>query len=206
MENNNEQRPWFFNLNHDGDSAIVRLLHSNPKTIEAVDTHTIEVGGKKKRIKCNGSDCLLCADNNEPSRRIYVHLWDYSDNQEKVWDRTDKILPQLESLFETWGPLNTAVVKITRVGNEFPKYTIATLNPTQFAEPAKELIDKQIAVRYSMKRSNDEIKTFLETGSFPERKPFIPKDEYFKQKDAAKQSTQNSGPFDNLAIQAPRKV
>ena len=52
---------------------------------------------------------------------------------------------------------------------------------------------------FSMKRTEDEIKQFIQTGKFPERKPFIPKDEYMKmtaeQKDAFKAQSDDK-PFD----------
>lgn len=186
MENNNvnvnEQRPWFFNLIKDGDEAVVRILHSNPLTIESADTHRIEVAGKKKRVRCTGDGCPLCANGNQKDHRIYIHLYDYTDNKEKVWDRTDKILPQLNALFESWNPLNSAVIKIKRKGNEFPQYDLIVQNPTGYADVDKSLINKPEAFRYSLKRTNDEIKTFMETGAFPERKAFIPKEEYFKSK------------------------
>ena len=184
------QRPWFFNLKADGDSAIVRLYHSSPKTIETVISHRIEVDGKKKRIRCIGENCPLCANGNIAEEKIYIHLYDYTDNMEKVWERTNKILPQIEELFTAWNPLNTAVVNITRIGNDFPKYKIEPQNPMIYNQIDEKSIDKEVAKMFSMKRTEDEIKQFIQTGKFPERKPFIPKDEYMKmtaeQKDAFK--------------------
>lgn len=207
MAENQEQRPWFFNLINDGDEAVVRILHSNPNTIEIVDTHRIEVDGKRKRIRCNGDGCPLCANANNIDKRMYLHLYDYTDNKEKVWDRTDKILYQLNSLFESWNPLDSAVVKITRHGNEFPKYDVVPQNPMNYAPVDKELIDKPIAIRYSLKRKNEEIAEFITTGKFPERRAYIPKEEYAKMKAEEKTAFKNesapvasaasqSGPFD----------
>ena len=176
-----EQRPWFFNLIKDGDEAIVRILHSNTKTIERVNTHRIEVAGKKKRVKCNGDGCPLCTNGNQVEERIYLHLYDYTDNKEKVWDRTDKIIPQLDELFESWNPLNSAVVKIKRIGDQFPKYEITAQNPTKYAD-VPDLVDKHVANRFMLKRSNEDIAEFMNKGVFPERKPYVPKEEYFKQK------------------------
>lgn len=194
-----EQRPWFFNLMNDGEEATVRILHSSTKSIEKVDTHRIELAGKKKRIRCNGDGCPLCTNGNNVETRIYLHLYDYGDNKEKVWDRTDKIIPQLDKLFESWNPLNTAVVKIKRIGNEFPKYEITPLNPMNFTDVDKALVDKPIANRFSLKRSNEDITAFLNSGEFPERKPYIPKEEYKKMKQAEQQTNEpvdnNDGPF-----------
>ena len=184
MENNQKQRPWFFNLVKDGDEAVVRLLHSTTKTIESVATHRATIGEKTRRFKCNGDGCPFCASGNKPDTRIYVHLFDYTDNKEKVWDRTDKILPQFDKLLESWNPLHTAVVKITRKGNEFPKYDVVAVNPTSYTSVDESLIDQPIAKFYSMKRTNEDLDTFLKTGQLPEKKPFVPKEEYFKNKKA----------------------
>lgn len=185
------QRPWFFNLKANGDNAIVRLLHTNVSTIEKVTSHRAEVDGKKKRIRCIGDECPLCASGNNAEERIYVHLFDYTDNREKVWERTDKILPQLEELFKSWNPLSSAVIKITRVGDAFPKYTIDVQNPVNFAATDAALNDQAVAKMFSLNRKKEEIEEFIKTGKFPERKPFIPKDEYKKLKEEEKAAFKN---------------
>lgn len=183
--NNNEQRPWFFNLNKDGDEAVVRFLHSKPDTIEECDTHTITVGDKRRRLRCNGDDCRMCDDGSDINHRMFIHLWNYTEDREMVWDRTDKIKTQINELFESWTPLNSAVVKIKRIGNEFPKYEITPVNPAQYKEPSEDLVDKQLMFRYTTKRSNEDIDVFLKTGAFPEKKLYVSKDQYKKQKEAA---------------------
>lgn len=183
MPNNEQtQRPYYFNLNNDGDNAVVKILHTSTKTIESIISHKVEVDGKKRRVRCLGENCPLCKSNQQPDNRIYVHLFDYTDNREKVWERTDKILPQLESIEKSWGPLNSAVVRITRKGNEFPKYTIDTLNPMQYTQEIVGKVDEPIAKYYSMNRKAEDIETFMSTGKFPEKKPYVPKSEYFKAK------------------------
>lgn len=184
MSEEQKERIWFFNLNQDGDTAIVRLLHSSVDTIESNLTHKIELDGKKKRIKCIGEGCPFCANDSVVDKRIYVHLYDYTDNKEKVWDRTDKIIPEFQKIQESWGALNTAVVKITRKGNEFPKYEVSIQNPTAFADVPNDLVDKPIAKFYALNRKKEDIETFLLTGKFPEKPKYIPKDEYYKQKNA----------------------
>ena len=170
-ENANTQRPWYFNLRADGDSAIVKLLHTDTSTIEVIKSHRVTIDGKSRRVRCN-EGCPICASGSAAEERIYVHLFDYTDNKEKVWERTDKIIPQLVALQNSWNPLSSAVVKITRKGNEFPKYDIEVQNPMLFQDVASDLIDKPVAKLYSMNRTADEINTYLSTGSFPERKPY----------------------------------
>lgn len=197
------QRPWFFNLKADGDTAVVRLLHSKTDTIERVVLHRVTVGDKQKKVRCVGDGCPLCAANNRADDRIYIHLWDYTDNKEKVWERTDKIIPQLETLYKSWAPLNSAVIRITRKGNEFPKYDIEVQNPMAYDNVDNTLVDKQLAKFYSMKRTADEIRTFLTTGAFPERKEYIPKEEYKKMKEAEKAANVSPSVESTLPVDTP---
>lgn len=197
------QRPWFFNLKADGDTAVVRLLHSKTDTIERVVLHRVTVGDKQKKVRCVGDGCPLCAANNRADDRIYIHLWDYTDNKEKVWERTDKIIPQLETLYKSWAPLNSAVIRITRKGNEFPRYDIEVQNPMAYDNVDNTLVDKQLAKFYSMKRNADEIRTFLTTGAFPERKEYIPKEEYKKMKEAEKATNVSPSVESTLPVDEP---
>ena len=184
MENTQFIRPKYFNLRNDGDTAVVRILHSSTTTIESQLTHRIQLGEKTKRIKCTLQGCPLCAQGNPQENRIYIHLWNYDTSEEQIWDRTDKILPNLMVIERDWKPLYTAVVRITRKGNEFPTYEVTALNPMQYdnAENYKNLIDKPFSKSMSLSRKNEEITEFLSTGKFPEKKKFIPKEEYLKNK------------------------
>ncbi len=175
------QQLQFFNLKEDKATAIVRLLHTGVHTIESQATHSIQVGNKTRKIKCLNEGCPLCAKEIRKDNRIYIHLYDYADNCEKVWDRTDKILPQLVELEGAWGRLCDSVVKITREGNDFPKYTVTAVNPASYTVVPPQLVDVPLARFYSLGRSKADIETFLATGAFPEKKAFIPKEEYLRQ-------------------------
>ena len=199
------QRPRYFNsLKADGDTAVVRILHTTVSSIEVETTHRITVDGKTKRIKCIGEGCPLCFNLNPQEPRIYVHLWNYTNGQEEVWDRTDKLIPQLTKLQESWNPLYSAVVKITRKGNEFPTYTLEPQNPMQYdsMDIYKDKVDKSFSKLFSLSRKKEEIEEYLKTGKFPEKKPYIPKDQYKamkqKEKEAVKTEEPVSPPSDSL--------
>lgn len=203
------QRLRYFNLRNDGDTAIVRVLHSSVSSIETEVTHRIEVDGKTKRIKCIGNGCPLCFGLNPKEPRIYIHVWNYGTQEEEIWDRTDKIIPQLTSIQESWSPLYSAVLKITRKGNEFPTYTIEPQNPMQYdaMENYKDKVDKPYAKLFSLSRKKEEIETFLETGKFPEKKPFIPKDQYKAMKQQEKEAyQQQAAPQQSTTTQQPTET
>lgn len=161
----------YFNLNKKDDSAIVRILHSSVKNIEYAQIHRVTIDGKNKNIKCIRENCPLCNNNgSEASTKIYIHLFDYADNCEKVWVRTDKIINQLKEIEENWGDLSACVLKITRETDDFPKYNVIPVNAAKYAQVNKELIDEKIAYRFYMTRSKDELNEYLKTGVMPPHK------------------------------------
>lgn len=190
----------FFNLNKSGDSAIVRILNTAPDNIEVKDVHRVDVGGKKKVIACLGEKgCPLCNKGIPTKARLYVHLWDYTDNKEKVWDRTPNpnFISSLREIFGSWGDLYNVALRITRDGDEFPKYNVLVMNPREYpANFDKDAIDSKVAYRFSTYRSKDELEQFLKTGVLPDHvkkeSNWIPKEEYKKMKEAEKSNKNNS--------------
>ena len=183
-----ENRIEYFNLRNDGDTAVVRMLHTSTNTIESAKVHWVDVQGKKKNIKCCGENCPICGTNNQPLNRIFIHLIDYTDNnKEKVWSRTDKILSQLSDISNNWGGLINCVLQIKRVGTTFPKYEINVVNPMQFPPiPSQDMVDKKIGYMFYMTRSAQEMMQFYATGVLPahQRAEYVPKQEYANQKNA----------------------
>jgi hypothetical protein len=192
-----------FNLNKKDDCAIIRLYHTSVKTIEHAIIHNIKVNDKKRSIKCIGENCPICKNGNNSIERVYIHLFDYTDNKEKVWVRTDKILSQFETIEKDWGDLSKCVLKITRLTDDFPKYEVSIMPPTSYESINQELIDKSIAYRFYMSRKQDEIDTFLATGEFPirnkeQKQEYIPKSEY--KKDTNTSSSHFSGVYKNINV------
>lgn len=188
MNNNIE----FFNLNHDGDSAIVRILNTTVDEIEVKGVHFIDLQGKKKAVACLGEgNCPLC-DVNQPVSRLCVHLWDYTDNKEKIWNRTpnQNFLNSLNEVVDSWGDLCDSVLKITREGDNFPKYSITVLNPNKYPFPedaiTKDNINEKVSYRLATYRSAEELEEYVRTGFLPDhvkkQSTWVPKDEWVKRK------------------------
>lgn len=167
MENNQfvPDSLGFFNLFADGDTATVRLLHKSVSTVEHAMVHNVLVNGKKNVVKCIGDGCPICVIN-QSFERVYIKLFDYTDNKVKVWVRTNRILSQFQEIENNWGDLSQQVLKITRIGNDFPRYDIQMLNPANFANPNLE-VDKSVAYRFYKTRSAEELNEFLRTGIMP---------------------------------------
>lgn len=185
----------FFYLG-DKQSAVIRILSTSVDKIERGGIHSITCSnGEKKRVRCLGKNCPLCAAGNQASERLFVHLWDYTDNTEKIWNRTanTKFLNSLKAVEADWGPINEAVIRITRDGEQFPKYDVSAINPKQYADVDNDLIDKEVAWMCSTYRSADELDEFLKTGVLPphvkkkkeDSKQYVSKEEWQKQQNSA---------------------
>lgn len=199
----------FFNLFKDGDSAIIRILNTTVDKIETKTVHKISVNGKNKIVPCLGNgNCPLCESISdmegvgEANTRLYVHLWDYTDNKEKVWNRTpnENFLNALRDVEANWGNLTDCVLKITRKGDNFPKYDLLIVNPSKYPMPDNVEVDANVAFRFSSYRSAEELEEYVKTGFLPDHvkknnNTWLPKEEWIKQQkekeNAAKSETKN---------------
>ena len=192
----------FFNLNNDGDSAVVRILNTDVSKIEVKNVHSVHIeDGKKKSITCPGDGCPLCKRGDVPKTRLAVHLWDYTDNKEKIWNRTpnETFLNSLREVVSNWGNLSECVLKISRSGDNFPKYSVTVLPQNKYPMPSSissENIDESVAYRISSYRSVDELEKFVETGVLPDhvkkQSTWIPKEEWVKKKNEEKNQQKNA--------------
>lgn len=163
----------FFNMNNMGDTAVVRLLHTSVNTIERAFVHSVTVDGKKKSVKCVGDNCAICATGAYKNNRAYIRLIDYTDGQIKVWVRTDAILSQFSEIEQNWGNLSQCVLKITRLTQDFPKYSVEIMPPHSYPAFDATDVDKKIAYRFYLSKNADEIGTYVNTGVFPPRQPKV---------------------------------
>ena len=185
----------FFNLNS-GESATVRILSSTVASIERVWVHTVAVGGKNKKFTCiakNSIDeCPLCkaaANGNESvkeaTERLIVHLFDYTDGKEKIWNRTvnANFLANLKQIEDAWGGrICDCVITITRKGADFPKYELMVVNANMYPPLNMEMLDQSVGYRASSYRNSEEYEEFLRTGVMPAHKKtekaYAPKDRF----------------------------
>ena len=160
----------FFRLDKEGDSINARIMHKSVDTIEQFDVHLIQSEGKRKRIKCLGEGCPLCASGAEKQGRIFIHLYDYDHNKHLVWDRTPKILDKLKEIENDWEGLNAVPVKITRDSQEFPTYSVTPLPPKKFDVVDEDTVDVKVSYRCGTYRNEDEMNEYLKTGVMPPHK------------------------------------
>lgn len=187
---NNENSVGFFSLKGDGDEALVRIMHDDLSSLEALSTHNIQVNGKYRRVNCLRespvspmSSCPLCESGNKRSDRLYVHLIEYTKDENgqvaaspKVFDRPISEATVLRNLLNEYGPLSDCLFKIKKNVPNGDKlrttYTYIFANPNVYPEAAYKKIP-DVFKNYSalgravMNKSVEDTKVFLNTGDFP---------------------------------------
>lgn len=142
-ENQNGKTQWL-QLKDDGDSVMVRFLHSNEHDLDVFEVHTVEVDGFNQSVECLGDECPLCKAGNKPSLRIWLQMVDLADNEIKVWSRgVSDIKKILEEIAEN-GNLNERDYKIKRSGKKGS-------TKTQYLFYAKDKCERELPERKNVK-------------------------------------------------------
>ena len=116
----------YFSLKDDNDTAVVRFLYDTVggdsmegKDIDAYVVHQVEIDGKKKYIKClETGDCPLCKANNKAQLKIFLQLYDYTDDKVKVWERGQKFIGFILGYINKYGSLVERQYDVERHGKK----------------------------------------------------------------------------------------
>lgn len=186
----------FFKLKNDGDIALARFNISSTDDLSFATGHTISINGKWMRVSClnpinkfRSADCPLCAANAEgntaisiASKKVYIQmLVSYQDEsgnmtpaEPVVWERPDGFSREIANLLKDFGSLKEHVFKITRNGAAGDMKTTYSINyvplydKPEFIPTDLSAFDNFNIARHSYwEKTEDEIRTYLETGSFP---------------------------------------
>ena len=192
MQNENSQfnnDVEFFTLVNDGDEAIVRFLHDSTATFNIMTVHTVQVGGKWRKVNCirepqDPTDvCPLCASGNNISNRFFIHMLVYKRDEKgqlvakpAVWERSFSYATKLKSLLDEYGPLSGELFKIKRngaKGSMDTTYDILYCSPKVYDGSQYPLVDNPFGGwtelgTIVMNKDGVAMNTYLATGSFPE--------------------------------------
>ncbi len=126
---NRGPRVGYFTLKQDRDQAIVRFMIDSPDDFDIVAGHRMMINGFNRMVNCVRDihdpveSCPLCTAGKKLEYRIYIHLIEYTRDEEgkivatpKVWERSTAYINTLTNLLNEYGPLSDNVFKITRNG------------------------------------------------------------------------------------------
>lgn len=123
----------FFTLKDDGDIAQVRLLYTEPdgSDMDFYLVHQIEteVNGRKVRkyVSClavdedgrmHKDDCPLCKAGVKTQEKLFLQLYDETDDKLKVWERGKNFVGKIVSFLNRYGSLVERPIEIERKGKK----------------------------------------------------------------------------------------
>lgn len=181
----------YFSLADDGDEATVRFIYNSDSEFDIETVHVIEVEGKQRRVSClrTGTEplhvCPLCESGNRVYDKMFVKLIQYvSDEsghivaQAKVWERPAYFSKTLKDFSKEYGSLSENVFKIKRQGKKGDTkttYNILFANPMIYkpeiyVKDFSAFKDFELNKFFFTEKTADEMREFLETGKFSDKK------------------------------------
>lgn len=141
-------RVGFFALKNDGDEALVRFMHDSTADFDIVTTHRVMIDGRTRAVNCIREArepidaCPLCAAGKPLQQRFYIHLIEYTKNEQgqvvatpKVWERSTAYIGTLKGYIDEYGPLSNVLFKVRRqgaAGSMDTTYNITFANPNVY--------------------------------------------------------------------------
>lgn len=148
QSNPDRPRVGFFALKNDGDEALVRFMHDSTADFDIVTTHRVTVDGRMRAVNCirEARDpidkCPLCAASKPLQQRFYIHLIEYTKDEQgrvvatpKVWERSTAYISMLKGYIDEYGPLSEVLFKVRRqgaAGSMDTTYNITFANPNVY--------------------------------------------------------------------------
>lgn len=145
---NQGPRVGYFSLKNHGDEALVRIMHDSTDSFDMLVVHQHQVNGKWRNINCLRApsdpiaNCPFCAAEKPLKSKIYIHLIEYTKDENgtvvgtpKLWERPASYVDTLKNLLDNYGPLSEHLFKIKRngvAGDMQTSYNIMYAPPTMF--------------------------------------------------------------------------
>lgn len=118
MKQYNEERyGGLFRLVNDGDSADVIFLYTSVNDVLVGDMHYIKSAEYSGYVHCAGRGCPVCGKGIRVQSKLFVPMYNLTDNEIQFWDRSIKFENQLNSdVFSKFPNPSEYVFRITRHG------------------------------------------------------------------------------------------
>lgn len=114
---NEERYGGLFRLVNDGDSADVIFLYRSIDDVLIADTHYIKSADYSGYVHCCGRGCPACGKNIRVQPKLFIPVYNLTENEIQFWDRSVKFENQLsKDVFEKCPNPCEYVFKVIRHG------------------------------------------------------------------------------------------
>lgn len=178
----------FFNLDNDGDSAVVRFMYESLDEIEGVAVHTVSVNGKDRKVACLREygdplgNCPFCEAKLSVSPRLFLEMRQYErtpdgralTGEEKtvIWERGRSFIKKLTALAANYSPLCDYFFIVTRCGKKGDTNT--SYEVLEYRGDSSKVVDRALPEEpydpvgtLVWDKNYEEMKVYLETQNFP---------------------------------------
>lgn len=189
-DNNQQNQIGFFNLQNDGDEAVVRFMVDSLEDLEILTVHDIFVNGKFRQVSCVRDPrepiekCPLCSKGEKIKQVVFIKMIQYVNTPNGVeaspvvWQRSASTYAfRLKGYLDNYGPLSNILCKVIRHGAKGDMKTtydiIPNLSPVNYPQENYPILneaftDYSALGRIVLDKNADDINVFINTGSFPD--------------------------------------
>lgn len=131
LESYNEERfSNLFLLRNDGDYADVVFLYRNFKDVLVASVHYVKSAEYSGYVHCCGVGCPACARGIRTQSKIFIPMYNITEDAVQFWDRSTRFELQLENdVFRNCPNPSEYVFRITRRGSARDINTSYTIVP-----------------------------------------------------------------------------
>lgn len=189
-DNNQQNQIGFFNLQNDGDEAVVRFMVDSIEDLEILTVHDIFVNGKFRQISCVRDPrepiekCPLCSKGEKIKQVVFIKMIQYVNTpngveaKPVVWQRSASTYAfRLKGYLDNYGPLSNILCKVIRHGAKGDMKTtydiIPNLSPVNYPQENYPILneaftDYSALGRIVLDKNADDVNVFINTGNFTE--------------------------------------
>ena len=131
----------YFQLKDDKDSAEVVFLYDDPtgSDIDYYLCHQVEIDNYPRWVNCNAvdedgndhpDDCALCREGFPRQEKLFLQLYNLTDDKKQLWDRGSKFVGTISSYIERYGSLVNQPLEVVRNGRKGDQATTYQLFAT----------------------------------------------------------------------------
>lgn len=174
----NNDSEWL-KLSDDGDVERVQFLYDKYEDLDTFAIHKVKLEGNQydRMVNCirDYDDpldmCPLCAAGYKVEPAMILSMWSHNDEKIKIWSRGKTFRKVIESKFNRYPNLSSMVFEIERHGKKNDQKTTYELIPMPDVEPydVSDIERPEFIGSVIIDASADDMVTFLDTGSFPQK-------------------------------------
>ena len=169
----------FFSLANDGDVAKVRFMYNKLEDIEGYAVHQIELDGKKRYVNCLREygkpvdDCPLCKKGLFVNAKLFIPVYDVTEQQVKIWERGKKFFGKMAGLCSRYASkedLVSHVFEVERHGKKNDTQTTYEIFDCEKDNTSLEDLPEvpEIIGGLVLDKDKDELQYFVDYNEFPD--------------------------------------